>query len=290
MCDWIAGARPKTLPASIVPVVVGTAAADSLATGDGLIWWRAALALVVSLGLQVGVNYANDYSDGVRGTDTDRVGPIRLVASGVASAAAVRRAAVLAFGVAAAAGLVLAAAISWWLVAVGAVCILAGWYYNGGRKPYGYRGWGELSVFVFFGLVATAGSAFVQDERITALAVGAAVPVGLCAVALLVANNLRDLARDADAGKLTLAVRLGDKVTRVLYAALLLALFMALPYLALVRPWALVALLALVLAVIPVRAVMRGAVAQDLIAVLAGTARLQMVYGALLAAGLGFGS
>ncbi len=287
---WIVGARLRTLPASIVPVMVGTAAADALATGEGLIWWRAVAALVVSLSLQVGVNYANDYSDGIRGTDATRIGPQRLVASGAASPEAVKRAAFAAFTMAAVAGLSLAIVLAWWLLAVGAICILAAWYYTGGSKPYGYRGWGELSVFVFFGLVATAGSTFVQDENLTPLAIGVAVPVGLCAVALLVANNLRDLPRDEAAGKLTLPVRLGDKLTRGFYVGLLAAIFISVPYLAVVRPWALVALAALPLAVLPVRAVIRGAIGADLIPVLAGTARLQLVFGALLAAGLGFGA
>ncbi len=287
---WIVGARLRTLPASIVPVVVGTAAAGVLATGEGLIWWRAAAALIVSLSLQVGVNYANDYSDGIRGTDTTRIGPQRLVASGAASPEAVKKAAFVAFIVAAIAGLLLAVVLTWWLVVVGAICILAAWYYTGGRKPYGYRGWGELSVFVFFGLVATAGSAFVQDEKLTPLAIGAAVPVGLCAVALLVANNLRDLPRDEAAGKLTLPVRLGDKLSRGFYVGLLAASFISVPYLAVVRPWALVTLAALPLAVLSMRAVIRGATGSDLIPVLTGTARLQLVFGALLAAGLGFGA
>ncbi len=283
---WIVGARPRTLPASIVPVVVGTTAADALANGDGLIWWRAVLALVVSLSLQVGVNFANDYSDGVRGTDATRIGPQRLVASGAVPADLVKRAAFGAFSVAAVAGLVLAVFLTWWLIVVGAVCILAAWYYTGGRRPYGYSGWGELAVFVFFGLVATAGSAFVQDGEITALAIWAAVPVGISAVALLAANNLRDLPRDEQAGKLTLAVRLGDKVTRGFYAGLLIAMFIAVLYLGAVRLWALIAFAAIPFAIGPARRVIRGAVGADLIPVLASTARLQIIFGALLTTGL----
>lgn len=186
---WVAGTRPRTLPASAVPVVVGTAVAG--AEGH-VIWWRAAAALVVAVAIQVGTNYANDYSDGVRGTDERRVGPVRLVASGLASPSAVRRAAVIAFGVAALAGLALAAAAGWWLILVGAASVAAGWLYTGGPRPYGYAGLGELFVFVFFGLVATVGTAYVQLERITGLAVAASVPVGLLAVALLVVNNLRE--------------------------------------------------------------------------------------------------
>ena len=287
---WLAGARPRTLPASLVPVIVGTAAADAVANGSGLIWWRAIFALIVSLSLQVGVNFANDYSDGVRGTDATRVGPQRLVASGAVAPAAVKRAAVICFFVAAATGFLLAVALTWWLLVIGGACIFAAWYYTGGSRPYGYSGWGELAVFVFFGLVATAGSAYVQDAELTPLALGAAVPVGLSAVALLVANNLRDLPRDGAVGKLTLAVRLGDKITRGFYVGLLTSMFISVPYLALVRPWALVALVALPLAISPARTVIRGATDSALLPVLAGTARLQLVFGVLLCAGLAYGA
>jgi 1,4-dihydroxy-2-naphthoate octaprenyltransferase len=212
---WVLGSRPRTLPASVVPVVVGTAVAGA---GGHAVWWRAVLAAVVALALQVGTNYANDYSDGIRGTDEDRVGPVRLVASGLKTAGEVKRAAILAFGLAAAAGLVLAAVASWWLLLVGAASIAAGYLYTGGPRPYGYAGLGELFVFVFFGLVATVGTAYVQLERITGLAVLAAVPVGLLAVAMLVVNNLRDIAGDEVSGKRTLAVRLGAPATRLVYA------------------------------------------------------------------------
>jgi 1,4-dihydroxy-2-naphthoate octaprenyltransferase len=210
---WVAGARPRTLPAAVVSVAVGTAAAFSQ---SGVVWWRAAAALVVSLAVQIGTNYANDYSDGIRGTDDVRVGPVRLVASGLKPAPAVKRAAFLSFGVAAVAGLALALAVAWWLVLVGAACFAAGWFYTGGSKPYGYAGLGELAVFVFFGVVATAGSAFVHTGHVTLLALGASVPVGALATALLVVNNLRDIPTDTAAGKRTLAVRLGDGETRVL--------------------------------------------------------------------------
>ena len=219
MNRWVAGARPRTLPASVVPVLVGTACA----VGEGtIVAWRALAAGVVALALQIGTNYANDYSDGVRGTDTQRVGPTRLVASGLAAPASVRRAALAAFLVAAAAGTALALATTPWLFLVGALAIAAGWLYTGGPKPYGYYGFGELFVFVFFGLVATAGSTFVQLERITGLSVAAATAVGFAAVALLVANNLRDIPTDRFAGKKTLAVRLGEKPTRALYVVLVL--------------------------------------------------------------------
>ena len=279
----MAGARPRTLPAALVPVAVGTAAAD---LDGGPIWWRAGAALVVSLFLQIGVNYANDYSDGVKGTDDDRVGPMRLVASGAAPAAAVKRAAMVAFLVAAVAGLALASATSWWLIVVGAASIIAAWTYTGGPKPYGYLGFGELFVFVFFGLVATTGTTFVQDESVTALGLGAAVPVGLLAVALLITNNLRDRPRDAQAGKKTLAVRVGDRPTRVIYVAVVVGVFLCMPYLAIVRLGALAGLLAVPLAIQPVRAVLRGAQGPALIPVLVATSRLQLGVGLLLTVGL----
>ncbi len=280
---WLAGARPRTLPASAVPVVVGTAAAGA---AGSVIWWRAGVAMVVAVALQVGTNYANDYSDGVRGTDKARVGPVRLVASGLASPRAVRRAAVAAFAVAAAGGLALAAVAGWWLILVGVACIAAGWLYTGGPRPYGYAGLGELFVFVFFGLVATVGTAYVQVGRITALAVGSAIPVGLLAVALLVVNNLRDIPGDRASGKRTLAVRIGAPATRKLYAAAVLTPFAVVVVLAAWRPGTLLVLLALPLAIAPVRQVLGGLDGKGLIAVLGATGRLQLVFGALLAAGI----
>ena len=202
--DWLAGARPRTLPAAVAPVLAGTGVAAYV---DEAVWWKALLALVVSLALQVGVNYANDYSDGVRGTDADRVGPMRLVGSGAASPRAVKTAAFAAFGVAAAAGLVLAATTAWWLVAVGLVCVVAAWFYTGGEKPYGYLGLGEVMVFVFFGLVAVIGTTYVQTETWEWPALYAGVGVGALACAILVANNLRDIPTDTVSGKRTLAVR-----------------------------------------------------------------------------------
>ena len=209
--DWLAGARPRTLPAAVAPVLAGTGVAAYV---DGAVWWKALLALVVSLALQVGVNYANDYSDGIRGTDADRVGPMRLVGSGTASPGAVKAAAFAAFGVAAVAGLVLAATTAWWLVAVGLVCVLAAWFYTGGSRPYGYLGLGEVMVFVFFGLVAVVGTTYVQTETFEWAALYAAVGVGALACAILVANNLRDIPTDVEAGKRTLAVKLGAERTR----------------------------------------------------------------------------
>jgi 1,4-dihydroxy-2-naphthoate polyprenyltransferase len=280
---WALGARPRTWPASTVPVVVGTGVA--IAEG-GEIWWRAVVALVVSLALQIGTNYANDYSDGVRGTDGVRVGPLRLVASGLAAPAAVKRAAAAAFAVAGLAGLGLAAVAGWWLIAVGVACIAAGWLYTGGPRPYGYIGLGEVFVFVFFGLVATVGTAYVQVGRFTGLELLAAVPVGLLAVALLVVNNLRDIAGDTAAGKRTLATRMGAPATRSFYALAMLTPFALAAALAVSRPWALLAFAALPLAAIPVRRVRAGEVGRGLIKVLGETGRAQLAVGALLAVGL----
>lgn len=250
------------------------------------VWWRAVAALVVALALQVGTNYANDYSDGIRGTDQRRIGPLRLVASGLASPDAVKRAAMTCFGVAAAVGLALAAAVSWWLIPVGAICIAAGWLYTGGPRPYGYAGFGELFVFVFFGMVATAGTTYVDIGRVTGLSVLAAVPVGLLAVGLLLANNLRDIPGDSVSGKRTLAVRVGAPATRILYSTALLAPFALAVAVAVARPWALVAFAALPLAAPPVRRVLSGEAGPGLIPVLAATGRLQLCFGALLAAGI----
>ncbi len=279
----MAGARPRTLPASAVPVAVGTAVASA---EGSVIWWRAVAALVVAVMLQVATNYANDYSDGVRGTDAGRIGPVRLVASGLASPAAVKRAALMAFAVAGAAGLALAAVAGWWLLAIGAACMAAGWLYTGGPRPYGYAGLGELFVFVFFGLVATAGTAYVQLGRVTGLAVLAAVPVGLLAVGLLVVNNLRDAAGDARAGKRTLAVRIGAPATRLLYAGCVLVPFVFAVGLSVSRPAALLTLIALPFAVAPAQRVVRGESGRGLVEVLGQTGRLQLVFGALLTVGL----
>lgn len=278
MNKWIQGARPRTLPAAIVPVAVGTAAAYH-AHGD-VIAWRAIAALIVALGVQVGTNYVNDYADGIRGTDDVRVGPVRLVGQKLASPEAVRNAAIISFAVAAAFGLALCAAAGWQLVFVGAAAILAGWFYTGGPRPYGYAGLGEAFVFVFFGLVATAGSTYVQLERVTARSVAAGVAVGLWATALLVVNNLRDRVGDAASGKKTLAVRIGDRATRWLYAACLVV--GALVAGEVTR----VALVALLFAVVPIQLVRRGAVGKDLIAVLMKTSTLQIAGGVLLSAGL----
>ena len=280
---WLAGARPRTLPASVSPVLVGTAAA---APDGTVVVWRAVAAMVVALALQVGTNYANDYSDGRRGTDAHRAGPLRLTASGLVAPSKVLRAAGISFAVAASAGLLLALAVDLRLLLVGAACIAAGALYTGGPRPYGYAGFGELAVLVFFGFVATAGSAYVQLERLTGLAMLASVPVGLLACALLVANNLRDVDTDADAGKLTLAVRLGAARTRLLYQACVVGALAGVPAIGIARPPALVALAAVPLAVKPARLVAERRDAPGLIAALVATARLQLVTCALLAAGL----
>ncbi|NLV54541.1 MAG: 1,4-dihydroxy-2-naphthoate polyprenyltransferase [Acidimicrobiales bacterium] len=289
---WVAGARPRTLPAAVVPVAVGTGAAVGLVPG-GLIWWRAVAALVVALALQVATNFANDYSDGIRGTDDDarRVGPVRLVGQGLARPGAVKRAAFAAFGVAGVAGLALAVAVGPELLVVGALSIAAGWFYTGGPRPYGYAGFGEAFVFTFFGVVATAGSAYVQTGALDGLALGASVPVGFLATALLVVNNLRDIPGDTEVGKRTLAVRLGDRRTRILYVALLVGAFVLVPLVAGLggRPAGAVALVAVLLAQRPVVAVLGGARGPALIAVLSDTGRVQLAFGLLLAAGLALG-
>jgi 1,4-dihydroxy-2-naphthoate octaprenyltransferase len=282
---WFAGARPRTLAVAVIPVLVGTACAVGQVSG-GLIWWCAFAALIVGVGVQVGTNYGNDYSDGIRGTDEQRVGPVRLVASRLATPPQVLAAAIIAFGVACVAGLALAAATSWWLILVGVACVAAGWLYTGGPKPYGYYGFGEIFVFVFFGLVAVVGSEFVQQETVSGLAVLASLPVGLYAVAVLVANNLRDIPTDIVAGKRTLATRIGDGATRRLYAATMLLPFVLLVPIAVSRPWALIGLLAVPLAVPPSRRVLAGESGRDLVRSLLDTVRTLTAFGLLLALGL----
>jgi 1,4-dihydroxy-2-naphthoate octaprenyltransferase len=282
--QWAAAARPRTLPAAITPVLVGTGSAAAL---DGVDWLTAVLALVVSLALQIGVNYANDYSDGIRGTDADRVGPFRLVGSGSAEPRHVRDAAFLCFALAALAGLVVVAVSGhWWLLLVGAASVAAAWYYTGGKRPYGYAGLGEVFVFVFFGLVAVMGTTYVQAGRIDGTSVAGAFCVGFLACAILVANNLRDVPTDAVAGKRTLAVRIGEANSRRLYAALVVGAFVAALLTAPRHPWVLIVLLAGVFAQRPLRTVLGGATGRDLIPVLKGTGQLELLTGALLALGL----
>ncbi len=280
---WYQGARPKTLGASVAPVLVGTAVA---ARYGEVVWYRAGLCLVVSMALQVGVNYANDYSDGVRGVDKDRRGPVRLTASGLKAPAAVRRAAFLALAVAGVAGVVLTVAVNPWLLAVGAASIAAAALYSGGPKPYASAGMGELMVFVFFGLVATCGSAYVHLERVPWLAVAGAVPVGLLACAILLVNNLRDVDSDRTTGKRTLAVRVGVARTVGLYRAAVMGSVAMVFVIALAAPVALLALAATPLAARPLRAAKVDAPAPVLVGALVATARLELVMSVLLAVGI----
>ncbi len=281
---WFAGARPRTLPAAVVPVAVG--AASAVASGSP-VWWRALLALVVSLALQVGVNYANDYSDGIKGTDTDRIGPLRLVGSGLASPGSVKRAALVSLAVAGAAGLVLAAVTTWWLLIVGAAAMVAAWTYTGGPRPYGYAGLGEVFVFVFFGIVATVGTEFVVAEEVSTTGVVASIAVGSVACALLVVNNLRDRAGDATVGKITLAVRIGDAATRWFFVALVGSTGIAVIVTALTAgPAALIGLAGVAALVSPVRKVLAGTQGRALIEVLGAVGRAQLVLGVAYAIGL----
>ena len=283
---WLSAARPRTLPAAVSPVLVGTAAAERF------VGWRMVAAMVVALAVQVAVNYANDYFDGVRGVDTaDRRGPQRAVAAGLVSPASMRRAMVAALVVAALAGLTLAAAVGWELVLIGALCFAAALGYSGGPRPYASVGLGELSVFVFFGLVATAGSAYVQDERLRWLPVVAAIPVGLLSVALLLVNNLRDIPTDERAGKRTLAVRLGVRTTFELYLVAINVAILSTGVVALVAfsAWPALGFGALPLALMAQNRTAAGVREDDprkLIGALATTGRLQLVYGVLLAGGL----
>lgn len=290
---WLAGARPRTLPAAVAPVAVGTAVAM---WDGGAIWGRALLALVVAVALQIGVNYANDYSDGIRGTDAQRVGPVRLVGQGLAKPAAVKRAALVCFAIAGLVGLALVALSQlWWLLAVGGAAIVAAWTYTGGPRPYGYAGLGEVFVFVFFGLVAVCGTSAVQVGYASALAWLCGMGVGALSCAILVANNLRDIPGDSVSGKRTLAVRIGDRATRQVYSGLVgagLAVPAVLGILGAVHPtrWPTAGILGLgaaLPAAAPLRAVRMGASGRDLIAVLVGTGRLLLAYGVLLAVGIG---
>ena len=280
MNKWILGTRPRTLPAAIAPVVVASALA-----GADFNWFRAALALKVAVWLQIGVNFANDYSDGVKGTDADRVGPIRLVASGMASAKSVKAAAFVSFAIASIAGTWLAFLTSPLLILVGVVSIAAAWGYTGGKNPYGYKGLGEISVFLFFGVIATMGSYYVQTEQITLLSFIVSVPMGTLSCAILAINNLRDRPKDALVGKLTLAVRIGDRKARLMYVGLLVLAHIA--AVATLIPTALLTLLVLPMSFSISRQVLSGVSGKDLIPVLGKTGKLQMVFAILLAVGLG---
>jgi 1,4-dihydroxy-2-naphthoate polyprenyltransferase len=280
---WLAGTRPRTLPAAVVPVLIGSGVALGYARAS---WWRAGLALVVALALQVGVNFANDYSDGIRGSDEQRVGPVRLVAAGLAPARQVLAAAFGCFFLAGVAGLALAAVTSWWLLAVGAGCIAAAWFYTGGPKPYGYSGLGEVFVFLCFGVVAVAGTAYVQMKALSWLGLAASVPAGLLACALLMVNNLRDIGTDTVAGKRTLAVMLGDARSRQGYVLTLLVPFGVAALLAFFRPLTLLTALTLPLAWLPIRSVRAGASGPALIRALGQTGRLQLAFGIAFTIGL----
>ena len=281
---WIAGSRPRTLPAAVVPVAVGGACAIA---AESPVWWRLVLAAVVSLALQVGVNYANDYSDGVRGTDADRVGPLRLVGSGLVRPQAVKRAAFLAFVVAGVAGLVLAVFTTLWLLVVGVAAIAAAWTYTGGPRPYGYAGLGEVFVFVFFGVVATMGSEFVVSEKITVTSFLASIAVGAFACALLVINNLRDIPGDSQVGKNTLAVRMGDIRTRKFFALLLTVASVAIIATAFTAgTFALLGLVGVIATRPAIEAVARGAKGKDLIIVLGAVGKAQIILALTYSAGL----
>jgi len=280
MNKWIVGARVKTLPAAVAPVLIGTSYAEKIN------WSNAFLALVVSLFLQIAVNFANDYSDGVRGTDTHRIGPVRLVASGLASASSVKAAALISFLIAAIAGFVLALTISPWLFLVGATSIWAAWGYTGGKKPYGYFGFGELSVFIFFGLVATVGSYYIQTEQFNWQIFLLALPVGTLSCAILAINNLRDLPQDKLVGKRTMAVRIGEKNTRVFFMLLLVNAQITALAAASISSLALITLICAPITYRVVRQVLNGAVGAELIEVLSKTAKLQLLMASLLAAAL----
>ena len=284
MNKWIVGARVKTLPAAVAPVLIGTSYAEKIN------WSNAFLALVVSLFLQIAVNFANDYSDGVRGTDTHRIGPVRLVASGLASASSVKAAALISFLIAAIAGFVLALTISPWLFLVGATSIWAAWGYTGGKKPYGYFGFGELSVFIFFGLVATVGSYYIQTEQFNWQIFLLALPVGTLSCAILAINNLRDLPQDKLVGKRTMAVRIGEKNTRVFFMLLLVNAQVTALAAASISSLALITLICAPITYRVVRQVLNGAVGAELIEVLSKTAKLQLLMASLLAAALAISS
>ncbi|MGP4015214.1 1,4-dihydroxy-2-naphthoate polyprenyltransferase [Saccharopolyspora sp. 5N708] len=287
VAQWIEGARIRTFPNAIAPVLAGTGAAAGV---DGFDPLTAVLALAVSLLLIIGVNFANDYSDGIRGTDNDRIGPFRLVGSGSAQPAAVRTAAWTCFGLAAVAGLVVVVLSGhWWLLAIGALCIAGAWYYTGGSHPYGYAGLGEIAVFIFFGLIAVLGTMYVQSDTLSGFGVGAAVGVGSLSCAVLVANNLRDIPSDRETGKRTLAVMLGDRDTRTLYVALTLIPFLITVLIGLRNSWALLGFLALPMLIVPLRAVAGGGQGRALIPALRDTGFAMLAWSIITGLALTFG-
>ena len=283
VAQWISGARPRTLPNAVAPVIAGTGAAAWLGSA---VWWKALLALAVALALIVGVNYANDYSDGIRGTDDNRAGPVRLVGARLASPRSVLAAAVTSLAVGAAAGLALALLSAPWLIAVGAACIAGAWLYTGGSRPYGYAGFGEVAVFVFFGLVAVLGTQYTQALRVDWVGLVLAVSIGALSSAVLVANNLRDIPTDTESGKITLPVRLGDARTRVLYQALLAGAAVMTLVLMLATPWCGVGLVATPLALRAARPVRSGRGGPELIPVLRDTGLVMLVWAIAVASAL----
>jgi 1,4-dihydroxy-2-naphthoate octaprenyltransferase len=282
---WVLGSRPRTLPAAVVPVMVGAACASS----DSPVWWRVSLALLVSLALQVGVNYANDYSDGIKGTDADRVGPLRLVGSGVTSASSVKRAALISFGVAGVAGLSLAFMTTFWLLLIGACAIVAAWTYTGGPRPYGYAGLGEVFVFVFFGVVATVGTQYVMSETLTAAGWVSSIAVGAYACALLVVNNLRDIPGDTEVGKRTLAVKMGDARTRQFFAVLVVLATASIVWVGVItQPFAMAGLVGVIATRPALNDIAKGLKGRDLIPVLGAVGRAQLILAVTFTAGIYF--
>lgn len=282
---WVVGSRPRTLPAAVVPVMVGAACASA----DSPVWWRVSLALVVSLALQVGVNYANDYSDGIKGTDADRVGPLRLVGSGVASASSVKKAAFIAFGIAGVAGLSLAFMTTFWLLLVGTCAIVAAWTYTGGPRPYGYAGLGEVFVFVFFGVVATVGTQYVMSESFTVAGWVASIAVGAYACALLVVNNLRDIPGDTEVGKRTLAVKMGDVRTRQFFAVLIVLATASIVWVGVItQPVAMAGLVGVIATRPALNDIAKGLKGKSLIPVLGAVGRAQLILAVTFTAGIFF--
>jgi 1,4-dihydroxy-2-naphthoate polyprenyltransferase len=280
---WLVGSRPRTLPAAVVPVMVGAACASA----DSPVWWRVSLALLVSLALQVGVNYANDYSDGIKGTDDDRVGPLRLVGSGAASASSVKRAAFIALGIAGVAGLSLALMTTFWLLLVGACAIAAAWTYTGGPRPYGYAGLGEVFVFIFFGVVATVGTQYVVSETVTITGWIASVAVGSYACALLVVNNLRDIPGDTEVGKRTLAVKMGDARTRQFFGALIVLAAASIVWVGLItQPFAMLGLVGVIATRPALNDIAKGLKGRALIPVLGAVGRAQLILAVTFTVGI----
>jgi 1,4-dihydroxy-2-naphthoate octaprenyltransferase len=277
---WIAGARPRTLPAAIAPVLIGTALINT--DGKAINWINALLALGVGLLLQIAVNYSNDYSDGIRGTDEVRVGPVRLVASGLKSPGAVKNAAIISYSLAAISGFILSLRTSPFLILIGILAIIAGWKYTGGKKPYGYSGFGEISVFIFFGVVATMGSYFAQSQEISWRALLLAIPMGALSCTILGLNNLRDRPKDEAVGKKTLAVRLGDARARVLLIAFLLTAFASAIAASIITPWVLIVLVTTPFYYILVKGITSGAIGARLIPLLGKAGELQLLTALLI--------